>query len=62
MEWIAIINAGISILETAIPRLREAVQNGDVTPEQQKTVEDRLNALRQPGAFSGPEWKKSGRT
>lgn len=61
METLALVNAGVGLLETLIPNIAKLVQSGEITPEQQATVRARYLSLRAAGdaAFTGPEWELS---
>lgn len=54
---VAAINGGIQIVTVLAPLIQQAVQKGEISPEQQQAIQDKLNALRAATAFSGPEWQ-----
>lgn len=59
LEYIALANAAISILETLVPKVQAAVSKGEITADQQAELHKRIDGLRPGGtAFSGPEWQK----
>lgn len=59
LEYIALANAAVSILETVVPKVQAAVSKGEITVDQQADLQKRIDALRPGGAaFSGPEWQK----
>lgn len=59
MEISLLISAVLALLDYAEPRIREAVSDGDVTPEDQQKLKDRIDSLRAGGGFDSPEWNKS---
>lgn len=59
---LAAANAALALLEIVIPKIAALVKSGQVTPEEQQTVLDRVHALKtDPSKFTGPEWEPSGR-
>lgn len=60
MEEVTAFLAALALAEALAPRVEEAVQRGEVTPDQQKQMRDRYEALRARGsdAFKGPGWEE----
>lgn len=57
---IALAEAGITLVEKLAPLIQQAVNKGEITPEQQTALDQRIAALRPNGtAFAGPEWQVS---
>jgi hypothetical protein len=58
---LALVNGSISLIETALPAIQQAVQKGDITPTQQSELLARYNSLKAKadGQFQGPEWQIS---
>ena len=55
---LALANGAVGMLEQLGPELASLFSKGEITPEQQQALDDRVSALRPGGtAFSGPEWK-----
>jgi len=51
-------NGALTLVEALAPAIQTMVAKGQITPEQQKALDDRITALRPGGtAFAGPEWK-----
>lgn len=63
MTLILAADAAFTFLQKAIPAIRDAYQNGDVSVEKQAEVREKYEKLRAAGgdAFSGPEYELSGR-
>jgi hypothetical protein len=61
-EAIALAQALIAGLRTLIPEIRDLTAGGQVTAEQEQSLLNDIDALRKPGATTGPEWEQSGRT
>lgn len=63
VEYMALANAAINLVEALIPKIQELTKQGLVSPEDQQKLFDRANTLMEgieSGlAFSGPEWQKS---
>lgn len=59
MDPFVLANGLISLLELLIPKLTEAIKNGEVSPQEQQDTRGRFNALKAniDGMFSGPEWE-----
>lgn len=57
MDPITIATGAISILQTVIPYINEAVKKGQVTPEEQASVLAKLDELRTKSAFTGRNGK-----
>jgi hypothetical protein len=57
----AIANGAFTILEAILPQLQEMAKKGQISPEIQQTLNDRVDRLSpsNPDLFKGPEWKKS---
>jgi hypothetical protein len=55
---LALINGSINLIETALPAIQQAVNNGQISVEQQAQLLARYNSLKAKadGQFSGPEW------
>lgn len=52
----ALLDAGITLVEKLAPKVQELFNNGEITAEQQQTIFDRMNKLRESGfAFTRPE-------
>ena len=49
----------ISAVESLIRLITQAIQAGQLTPEQQQYYFGRIDSIRSQLAFSGPEWQKS---
>lgn len=63
LEYIALANAALALIESLIPKIRELTLSGAVSVEEQQRLMDKANALVttvQTG-FTGPEWEQSGR-
>ena len=58
---LALISAGLALLETLIPKIGQLFTSGQITAEEQAAVRARYLALRGLGdaAFTGPEWDVS---
>lgn len=54
---ILLVNAGLTLLNEYGPKLRELMDSGDITPEQQQALQEKIAALRTSGPFSGSEWQ-----
>jgi hypothetical protein len=54
MEEILLAEAAIGLVEKLYPKIEEMVQKGDITPEQQLALHDRVDALRQRHRWSAP--------
>jgi hypothetical protein len=55
---IALADGALGLVETLAPHIAAMVRSGQITVEQQKTLDDRIAALRPGGsAFAGPEWQ-----
>jgi hypothetical protein len=55
---LTLIDAALTLIERAQPLLKDAFSNGEITPEQQAALAERIAKLRDnPGLFDGPEWK-----
>jgi hypothetical protein len=59
MQELALIIAGLDFISKLLPRVDEAVKNGQVSVEAQAELRQRYNELRAKAdaAFEGPEWK-----
>lgn len=57
MEWLLAMNAAIALAEKLAPIVQAQIKSGQVTPEEQQKLRDRLNALRNATAFEGEEWE-----
>jgi hypothetical protein len=53
---LALINSGLSMVEALAPEVAKLFQSGQITPEQQQALYDRIEAIRNGSAFSGSEW------
>lgn len=53
---ILITNAALALLDEYLPKVKEMLDSGDITPEQQAALKARIAALRSHDAFAGPEW------
>lgn len=53
------VNAALALVEALLPTLQELKLAGQISAEQQQSVLDRYNSLknRAEGQFSGPEWR-----
>lgn len=54
-----LISALLALLDFAEPRIKEAQENGDITPEDQQKLKDKIDSLRDGAGFSDPEWQPS---
>ena len=54
---VAIFDGAVAILQQVIPAISGALKSGEISADDQKLLKDRLDALRDPNLFSGPEWK-----
>lgn len=54
-----IISAAMSLFDFLEPRIADATASGDITPEQQATLKDRIDKFRAGAGFEGPEWQPS---
>lgn len=61
LEYIALASAAMSLLESLAPKFRELRNSGEISPEQQKELDDKFqNLTKHPDSFfSGSEWTKS---
>lgn len=60
MENTQLLIAGLlALLEYAEPRIREAVEDGDVSEEDQTKLKEKIDGLRNGLGFDSPEWKPS---
>ena len=57
METIFLINAALALVETLLPKIQSLVKTGSVTPAEQADLQARIEKLRSPDAFTGPEWE-----
>lgn len=60
---IALLTALLAGAKELIPQIKDWVESGDVTPEEQQKLMAEYESLKKKadGQFSGPEWDKSGR-
>lgn len=56
-----IVSGALNTLQVALPELQKRAQAGEISAEDQQKVLDDLNALRDPGNYTGPEFEPSGR-
>jgi hypothetical protein len=62
MPPLVIANGLIAMLELVMPKIEALVKKGEVTPEEQQALMNKIEALKSdPSKFSGPEWEPSGR-
>lgn len=63
MEYIAIAAAAAKLIETLVPKIRDAIHSGDLTPEQEAKARADYATYRALGgaAYEGPEYELSGR-
>jgi len=55
---LAAVNGALDLVEALGPIIKDMVKQGQITPEQQQAVDDRVTSLRPGGvAFAGPEWQ-----
>lgn len=54
-----LISALLALLDFAEPRIKEAAENGDISPEEQQKLKDKIDSLRDGVGFSDPEWQPS---
>lgn len=54
---IAMIDGFIAMIEKLVPIVQGMAAKGDVTPEQQQALLDRMEDLNRLDLFSGPEWR-----
>ena len=59
MEYMAAAIASITLLEKLIPIIQSAVNNGEITAQQQAELKAKIDSIRSGAAFAGPEWKVS---
>lgn len=59
MQTALIIQAVLTLLDWLEPRLAEARKTGEVTPDEQLALHNRIEKFRSSEAFSGPEWEPS---
>jgi hypothetical protein len=54
------VNAALALAEALAPKIKEWTQSGEISKEQQATLQARLASLRTRagGEFTGPEWEK----
>lgn len=62
-EVIAIIqaiNAGVQLLEILIPKVQKALQNGEISIEDQKIIQEKFLELRKDldSKMSQPHWQR----
>jgi hypothetical protein len=59
MNELIIANAAINLVTLLLPKIDEAVKNGQVSVEAQRELRAKYNTLRAAGdaAFTGPEWE-----
>jgi hypothetical protein len=54
MEEIVLAEAAIGLVEKLYPKIAEAVQKGEITPEQQLALHDRVDGLHKRHRWSEP--------
>lgn len=57
MMALAIVDGTLTMLERLFPLITQMVQSGEITVEQQAALKARVDALRTPESFQGPEWQ-----
>ncbi len=55
---LSLADMAFGIIEQLAPHIAAAFGAGQITPDQQKALMDRIEGLRS-GAFAGPEWQPS---
>lgn len=60
---LALVNAALGFVKTAIPEIQKLIANGEISAEDQAKELAEFNDLREHLAekFEGPEWEQSGR-
>lgn len=63
MEYIAIAAAAANLIQTLVPKIRDAINSGELTPAQEDKARAAYDAYRALGgkAYEGPEYELSGR-
>jgi hypothetical protein len=51
-----LISALLALIEYAQPRIQEAVEDGDVSAEDQAKLKERIDGFRNGLGFDSPEW------
>ena len=61
METVALINGVIALIQLLEPKIEEAIKKGEISPEEQQRLADKIGRLRSHVAFTGPHWQPSDR-
>jgi hypothetical protein len=55
---LAAIDGAIALIEKLTPLVQNLISKGEITPEQQDALMNRMDELNRLDLFSGPEWRK----